>query len=74
MIEEVHLFGIYMPAALAWAVLAALLTWPVSSRLRQLPIGRFLWQPSLLDLALFAVLWLGLSIAADHFLPRALIV
>ncbi|MGN6375173.1 MAG: DUF1656 domain-containing protein [Sphingomonas sp.] len=73
MIEEVRLFGVYMPAPLAWAVLAALIIWPVSGRLRRLPVARFLWQPGLLDLALFAVLWWGLSLAADHFLPRSLI-
>lgn len=73
MIEEVRLFGVYMPAPLAWGVLAALIAWPIRNGLRRLSLGRLLWQPSLLDLALFAGLWWGLAMLADHFLPRALI-
>lgn len=70
MIEEIHLFGLYLPTALATAIAAALITWPVSSLMRHRTWGqRWLWQPGLLDLALFAGLWWGLALAADRLLP-----
>src|SRR5690606_26543445 len=65
MIEEVHLLGVYMPAALLWAVLAAVLVYLLRVPIQRLPgyslLWRLLWHPSLLELALFVLLWWGLS-------------
>ncbi len=68
MIEEIHLLGVYMPAALVWGVLAVLLVYLLRIPLQRLPLYRLLWHPSLLELALFVLLWWGLSAFADTFL------
>lgn len=65
MIEELHILGVYVPAALAWGVLAAVLVYVLRSPLQRLPMDRFLWHPSLIELALFVLLWWGLSAFAD---------
>jgi len=70
MIEEINVLGIYMPAALAWGVLAAVLVYLVRGPVQRLPAYRLLWHPSLLELALFVLLWWGLSALADAFLYR----
>lgn len=70
MIEELHFFGVYMPAALVWAVLAVILTFLLRGLLLPLPLHRILWHPALLELALFLLIWLGLGTLADGFLPR----
>lgn len=70
MIEEINVLGVYMPAALAWGVLAAVLVYLVRGLLQRLPGYRLLWHPSLLELALFILLWWGLSALADSFLYR----
>ena len=72
MIEEIHLFGVYMPAALFWAVAAVVLVYLLRAPVQHLPgfrlLLRLLWHPSLLDLALFVLLWWGLSASADLLL------
>ena len=70
MIEEINVLGVYMPAALAWGVLAAVLVYLVRVLLPRLPGYRLLWHPSLLELALFILLWWGLSALADSLLYR----
>lgn len=70
MIEELHIFGIYMPAALVWAVIAGILAYLLRNLLQRLPLRHLLWHPGLLELALFASLWWGLAVLADDFLPR----
>ncbi|ARR53674.1 DUF1656 domain-containing protein [Rhizorhabdus wittichii DC-6] len=70
MIEEINLLGVYLPAALAWGVLAAVLVYLLRGWLQRLPAWRLLWHPSLLELALFVLLWWGLSVLADTFLYR----
>ncbi|AJR26876.1 MULTISPECIES: DUF1656 domain-containing protein [unclassified Sphingobium] len=70
MIEEIHLLGVYMPAALLWGVLAIVLVYLLRAPLQRLPFYRLLWHPSLLELALFILFWWGLSTLADAFLYR----
>ncbi len=70
MIEELNVLGVYMPAALAWGVLAAVLVYLTRGFLQRLPVYRLLWHPSLLELALFILLWWGLSALADSLLYR----
>ena len=73
MIEEIHIFGVYLPAGLAWAVLAVAITMSVRGRLHRLPLHAVLWQPALVDLALFLVLWWGIARLADSCLPHGFI-
>ncbi|WP_395336879.1 DUF1656 domain-containing protein [Novosphingobium sp. BL-8H] len=68
MIEELHILGVYVPAALAWGVLAVVLVYLLRPLLQRLPTERILWHPSLVELALFILLWWGLSLFADAFL------
>lgn len=68
MIEEIHLLGVYLPAALVWGVLAVIIVYALRTPLQHLPVYRLLWHPSLLELALFVLLWWGLSVLADTFL------
>lgn len=73
MIEEIHIFGIYMPSALAWAIAALILTFLLRGMLLRLPLRLFLWQPALLELAAFFLLWLGIARLADAFLLRGIL-
>ena len=71
MIDEIQIFGVYAPAALVWATLAACLAYEMRPLLQRLPLHRVNWHPGLLDLALFVLFWWGLSSLADaHMLPR----
>lgn len=70
MIEELHIFGVYVSAALAWAIVASIVTFLLRGLLRRLPLERLLWFPGLIELALFASLWWGLTAFADLLLPR----
>ena len=70
MIEEIHLLGVYMPAALLWGVLAVVFVYLLRAPLQRLPVYRPLWHPSLLELALFILFWWGLSALADTFLHQ----
>lgn len=70
MIEELHVFGVFIPAALAWAVAAGAAAYLVRNLLRRLPIYNLLWHPSLLELGLFAVLWWLFTVLSDAFMPR----
>lgn len=70
MIEEIHLGGIYVPAALVTAVLSVVFVYLLRRPIQRLPFYRLLWQPTLFDLAVFILLWWGLSAGADlspHF-------
>lgn len=73
MIEELHVFGVYMPSALVWAILAGILAYSLRNLLQRFRLSRLLWHSGILELALFATLWLALTFLADHFLPRALV-
>jgi hypothetical protein len=70
MIDEVQIFGVYVPAALVWAIIAAFIAYLTRPYVHRLPLQRFNWHPGLLDLALFALFWWGLASLADaHMLP-----
>jgi hypothetical protein len=68
MIEEVHFFGLYLPAALVWAVAAAAVVYLLRALLARLPTEKWLWHPGLLELLLFVLIWWGLGALADTFL------
>ncbi|AOI59169.1 DUF1656 domain-containing protein [Burkholderia diffusa] len=73
MIEEIHIFGIYMPSALAWAVVALAVTFLLRGVLQRLPLRVLLWQPALLELATFFLLWWGFARLADACFPHRLL-
>ena len=73
MIEEIHIFGVYMPASLAWAVIAVAITLRVRGYLHRLPLHRLLWHPGLIELMVFLVLWWSIARVADAYLPRVLV-
>lgn len=70
MIEELNLFGVYVPAAMVWAVLAAVLAYLLRDLLLRSKLARLLLQPALIELCAFALFWWGLTVLADTFLPR----
>lgn len=69
MIDELNIFGVFMPAALVWAIIGGVLAYGARLALQRLPLERFLWQTGLLDLALFFLFWWGVSALADILLP-----
>lgn len=69
MIEEIHIFGIYMPSALAWAAVALIVTFLLHGVLLRLPLRVLLWQPALLELAAFFLLWWSIARLADAYFP-----
>ena len=73
MIEEIPVFGIYMPSALAWAVVALAVTFLLRGVLARLPLRVLLWQPALVELATFFVLWWGIARLADTYFPYRLL-
>jgi hypothetical protein len=68
MIEEIRIFGVYMPAGLVWAVLSMILTFFARDCLYWLPLHRIVWQPALVELAIFVLLWWGIASLADAYL------
>jgi hypothetical protein len=70
MIEELDLFGVYLPAAMVWAVAAAVLAYLLRNLLLRSRLATLLLQPALIELAAFAGFWWGLTVLADTFLPR----
>lgn len=73
MIEELNIVGVYLPAALVWASIAGVIAWLLRNLLQRLTLHRVLWHPNLLELALFALAWLALTVLADRFFPLAAI-
>jgi hypothetical protein len=73
MIEEIDLFGVYMPAPLFWAVIALVITTLSRGLLSRLPLRSLVWRPALVDLAIFFVMWWGTAHLADAVLPHGII-
>lgn len=73
MIEEIRVFGVYLPSALVWAVAAAVVAHLLRNLVQRSGLQRLLWHPGLLELALFASLWWGLTQLADDTFPRWLV-
>lgn len=64
MIDEIHLFGVFIPAPLLWAVIAAAITFPLGKIVERVPVLN--WHPHLADLTLFMLLWWAVASFADH--------
>jgi hypothetical protein len=73
MIEEVNLFGVYMPAALFWAVVALFTTFLCRGLLLRTPLRSLILRPALIDLAIFFLIWRGMASLADAFFSHGII-
>jgi len=63
---EVNLGGVFLPAALVWAVVAYMLSSTLTRCLNRHGAYQYVWHRALFDFALFVVLWGGLSALAYH--------
>lgn len=73
MIEEIRIFGVYLPAGLLWAGIAMIVTFLVRDWVHRLPLHWLIWQPALIELAIFVLLWWGIASLADAYLPPGVI-
>lgn len=73
MIEEVRIFGVYMPAPLVWAVVSLSITYWIRGWLHRQPIYTQMWQQGLMELGLFVLLWWSVARVADAWLPPGLV-
>ncbi len=64
MIGELDLYGVFLPALLAWAVVALLLTLALRVVLRRTGFYRLVWHAALFDAALFVILLGGVVAVA----------
>ncbi|MDM0001233.1 DUF1656 domain-containing protein [Variovorax sp. J22P240] len=67
MITDLNLFGLFISAGLATALLAASALAVVARVMAATGAYRWVWHPPLFNLALFGVLWLALAMVAAHF-------
>ena len=67
MIADVNLFGLFFDVALITALVAVAALTILRRVLVAIGAYRWVWHPPLVDLALFAVLWLAFAVAATHF-------
>ena len=66
MIADLNLFGVFVDVSLATAVAAAALLLILRRALAAIGAYRWVWHPPLFDLALYALVWLALAVAAHH--------
>ncbi|RDS82000.1 DUF1656 domain-containing protein [Dyella psychrodurans] len=67
MFEELHLFGVYLPAALVWAVIAGVMAHALRGLFQRWSWSSVFGHAGVWELALFALLWWGLTAGADVF-------
>lgn len=65
MIGELWLLSVFAPLSLVTAAGAGALMWMIRRLLSRTGFYGLVWHPGLFDLALFFVLWSGLSFFAD---------
>jgi hypothetical protein len=73
MIGEIHILGLYAPAALVSAIAAGLAMLGVRGALLRVAAYRWVWHPGLFDLAVYIVLWTAAAAALDHVRPGTLV-
>lgn len=69
MIAELDLYGVFIPALLAWALIALPVTALLRRGLLRLGAYRWIWHPPLFDLALFILVLGGIAAASEFVLP-----
>ncbi|RDS79716.1 DUF1656 domain-containing protein [Dyella monticola] len=67
MLEELHVWGVYLPAALAWAVLAGILAHLLRGLWQRVSWSAALGHAGVWELTLFALLWWGMTTFADGY-------
>jgi protein-S-isoprenylcysteine O-methyltransferase Ste14 len=73
MIGELHILGLYAPAALVSALVGGLLMLAARQVLLRLGLYRWVWHPGLFDLALYLLLWTAAAAGLDHLHPNTLV-
>jgi hypothetical protein len=73
MISDLNVFGVFVNAGLAAAAVAAVAMQPLRKLLTGLGAYRLTWHPALVDIALFVLLWAGLSWTATALEPWLLV-
>ena len=66
MIAELDIYGVFVPALLAWALIALPLTALLKRALEGLGLYRFVWRRPLFDFALFVVVMGGVSAIVER--------
>jgi hypothetical protein len=66
LMQEVNLSGVFLPAALVWAGIAAVLSSLISRALSRMGFYALVWHRALFDAALFVLLWGAVSAVAYH--------
>ena len=61
MIAELNIHGVFVPALLAWALLALPVTALLKAALRRAHVYRFIWHQPLFDFALFVIVLGGVT-------------
>ncbi len=61
MISDINLFGLFVNAGLAMALVAALAMHPLRKLLSRVGAYELTWHPALVDVSLFFLLWAGLG-------------
>jgi protein AaeX len=59
MIKEIDFFGIFLPPLLAYAALAGVLWFALTTSLNWVGVGRVVWHPSLFNTALYVLILAG---------------
>lgn len=72
MFAEINLFGVFVNAALVWAMLAGLLLVLLRRLLLSAGAYRLAWHPALVDVALFVLLWGAVVYVAGALEPDLL--
>lgn len=73
MIGEIHILGLYAPAALVSAIAGGVLILLVRQLLLRSGFYRRVWHPGLFDLALYVVMWTAAAALIDHLHPNSLV-
>ena len=73
MIDDINLFGIFLNSGVVTAAVAAVLLLLLRRGLNRLGLYRLVWHPALVDLALFLVLWFGVSLSGARLHESALL-
>jgi hypothetical protein len=69
MIAELNLHGAFVPALLAWALIALPVTAVLKGGLRRVGGYRFVWHQPLFDFALFIIVLGGVTALLEWIVP-----
>jgi hypothetical protein len=66
MIGEIEIGGVFVPALLAWVVIAVALSVPLRWAISRMGLYRYIWHPGLFDLSVLVILVGAVAAAADR--------